>query len=104
MSSQANKAIIQRLYEEGFNRGNLSVVDELFAPDFAYRTPTPTGEQGRDAIKQGIGLVRSAFPDIHYTIEDEVAEGDKVVAYWTAHGTHQATFLGIPANRQAGHV
>jgi steroid delta-isomerase-like uncharacterized protein len=91
-----NKTISRRADEELFNRGNLDVADELFAPSFVYHDPA-SGEEwrGPESVKQYAAMLRAAFPDLHQTIEDQVAEGDKVAYRWTARGTHKGKLMGI---------
>ena len=95
MSTEQNKAV--RRLEEVFNRGNISLVDELFAPDFVEHEELPPGiPPGREAVKQLTTMFRSAFPDFKATIDDIVAEGDKVVIRQTWSGTHKGEFMGVP--------
>jgi steroid delta-isomerase-like uncharacterized protein len=98
MSLEANKAIVMQLYEEIFNKGDLDLANKLIAPNAINHDPqlppgVPIGPQG---LKAAVTMLRSAFPDDHHTIEDLVAEGDKVVVRLTHNGTHQGTFLGLP--------
>jgi steroid delta-isomerase-like uncharacterized protein len=93
MSTQENKAIHRRCIEEIWNKGNLSVVDELIAADWAYVTENV---HGREGYKGWVTMVRNAFPDWHQTIHDQVAEGDKVATRWIVQGTHQGPIWGIP--------
>jgi steroid delta-isomerase-like uncharacterized protein len=95
MSTEDNKALVRRLYEEVLNQGKLALVDELVAPDFVYHNASTT-IQGREPYKQFLSMYRTASPDLHFTIEDEVTEGDKVVTRYTARGTHLRQFMGIP--------
>lgn len=83
--------------EEFKNKANLNIVDELFAPDFVHHLPDPRIPPGRGGTKALGGLVFTAFPDVHATIEDLIAEGDKVVERTTARATHRGEFSGIPA-------
>jgi steroid delta-isomerase-like uncharacterized protein len=96
MSAKENKAIARRADEELFDRGNLDVADELFALNFVYHDPA-SGEDwhGPESVKQYATMLRAAFPDLHYTVEDQIAEGDKVVTRYTASGTHQSELMGI---------
>ena len=97
MSTEQNKALIRRLMEEAFNRGDMSLVDELFAPDFVEHEELPPGiPPGREAVKQLSTMFRSAFPDFKLTIDDMIAEDDKVVVRSTWSGTHKGEFMGIP--------
>jgi steroid delta-isomerase-like uncharacterized protein len=100
MSIEDNKAYIRRGYEEGFQQRNLAVFDELMAPDYVWHIASLT-VQGRESAKQLIAQFLTAFPDGHYTIEDMIAEGDRVVVRQTFRGTHQGDFLGIaPTGKQ----
>jgi len=93
MSAEENKAIYARIVEEGFNKGNLSVTDELVAANHVNHTDNV---HGPEEYKGFITMYRSAFPDLVMTIEDQIAEGDKVATRWTATGTHQGPLMGIP--------
>src|SRR5437764_747554 len=91
MSTEDNKANIRRGYEEGFNQRNLAVFDELMAPDYVWHMASTT-LQGREPAKQIISRFLTAFPDGRFTIEDMIAEADKVVVRQTFRGTHQGDF------------
>ena len=95
--SAENKAIVRRLIEEGFNRGNLDLYDELIAPDFVNHSAPPGVPPTREGWKQLATMFRAAFPDIHFHIEDEIAEGARVTTRFSGHGTHQGELMGIPA-------
>ncbi len=97
MSSETNKAIVRRLVEQARNQRDLNVVDELFASTYVQRGrwPEGTGPRGMDGFKQEVSMELAAFPDLHNTIEDMVAEGDKVATRWVARGTHQGELLGV---------
>lgn len=95
MSTEQQKAIIRRYHEEVWNKGNVKVVDELVAPDYIIHAPLPT--QNREALKQFVSMIHTAFPDWHETIEDLIAEGDKVVLRGTIRGTQKGDYMGIPA-------
>ena len=95
--SEENEALIRRFVEEAFNRGNLDVVDEIYATDYVGHTAgSPEQTLGPEGVKEFVGLYRKAFPDLHTTIDDTVTEGDKVAYRWTAVGTHQGELMGIP--------
>src|SRR5262249_18967502 len=87
-----NKQIVRRLFEEAFNHERLAVLDELVATEYA----DATGARGPGAFREVIGRLRGAFPDLRYTIDDVVAEGDRVAVRWHWSGTHQGTFRGVP--------
>jgi len=96
MSTEQNKALFRRLMEEVFDRGNISLIDELFAPDFVEHEELPPGiPAGSEGVKQLSTMFRSAFPDFKATIDDMIAEGDKVVVRGTWSGTHKGEFMGI---------
>ena len=93
-----NKAIIRRLYEEVWNKRKLKVVDELFSTSHALQDPIVSGSQvGPELYKGRVVELTTALPDLCFTIEDTIAEGNKVVACWTISGTHQSEYMGIPA-------
>ena len=96
--SEANKAIARRFIEETFNKGNLAVLDEIVAPDHKDLGPggLPGLPPGPEGSKQLVSMYRNAFPDIHITVEDQIADGDKVASRWTARGTHKGALTGIP--------
>jgi steroid delta-isomerase-like uncharacterized protein len=100
--SQENKALVQRFVEEAFNRGNLNVVDEVYAPSFISHDPAaPEEERSPEYAKQFVGMYRSAFPDGHAVVEDLISEGDRVAYRWTYRGTHQGELMGIaPTGKQ----
>ena len=98
MSTEQNKAILRRFFEELFNRGDLSVADEIVAVDYLAHDPAPGETPGLQGLKEFVTSTRTAFPDVTFTIDDEIAEGDKVATRWTFRGTHQDEFAGIPAS------
>jgi steroid delta-isomerase-like uncharacterized protein len=96
MSSKISPSPIRRIFEEAFNKGNLAVIDEATSPDLIAHNViagTPNGPQG---LKLLVTMFRTAFPDLHYTVEDEIAAGDKFAVRWSMHGTHRGMFLGNP--------
>jgi steroid delta-isomerase-like uncharacterized protein len=100
MSTEANKALVQRFWEEVFNHQNLAAIDELCVANFTYHDMTGA-HQGAAAVKDYLSVYLAAFPDQHVTIEDMIAEGDRVVTRWTVRGTHQGPFMDIaPTGKQ----
>ena len=93
MSTEDNKALVRRLYAEVMGKGNMSEADELLSTNYVEHLHVPT--PGREGLKQLVMMVLSAFPDIHPTVEDAVAEGDRVAVRVVARGTHQNAFMGI---------
>ncbi len=95
MSTEQNKANYRRFIEEAWNKGDLDVVEEIASPGVVLHSP-PGTLPGPESVKQIIAAFRAAFPDAHIAIEDQVAEGDRVVARWTITGTHRGTFRNHP--------
>jgi steroid delta-isomerase-like uncharacterized protein len=101
MSTEENKAILLRNCEEAFNKGNLAVADENIANNYVYHGSGGQEFKGQEGFKQFVTMLRTAFPDFHLTIEDMVAEGDKVAHRLTLRGTHKSDFMGIaPTGKQ----
>jgi steroid delta-isomerase-like uncharacterized protein len=95
MSAEENKAIVHRLAEEVWNKGNIDAVYEIFATDFVGHIPGMPGIAGSEGVKQFIMGLRTAFPDINWAVEDDIAEGDKIATRYTVSGTHQGDLMGI---------
>jgi len=97
MPEQDNIAVIGRFIEEVINKGNLDAANEIVEENFIELDPLPGQRQGREGLKEVIGMMRAAFPDIHWVVDETIAAADKVVTRFTWTGTHRGTFLGIPA-------
>lgn len=95
MSTETNKALARRVFEEVLNGRNLDLLDELAAPDYIEHNPLPGQGTGIEGIRDRYTMVLSAF-DPHFTIEDVIAEGDKIVLRWMQTGTHVGVFTGLP--------
>ena len=102
MSTEDNKATVRRFFEEVHNQGNVAAVDELLAPNILLHFDAPSDvpvsaemQLSLEGIKQVVSEFRSTFPDLHYTIDLLVAEGDLVVSRVTAHGTHTGEYRGL---------
>lgn len=93
--SEQNKMLMRRAIEEVWNGGNHDLLEEMVARDFVIHAPQAE-IHGPEGTRQYLTMLREAFPDIHFTIEDQFADGDKVLTRWTAHGTHRGEFQGIP--------
>ena len=92
MSTEKQHTTHHRLVEEVWNQGNLAVADEIFSADYKHHTRS----HGLEDEKQFIATYQAAFPDIHFTIEDQFSSGDKTVTRWTARGTHTGELAGLP--------
>jgi steroid delta-isomerase-like uncharacterized protein len=94
----SNKATFSRFHEAA-NTGDAEFVsktiDELVVPDAAIRTPLPIDATGAELLKRVWAMLLRIYPDIHLTVHDVIAEGDKVVARNTVTGTHQGEFMGV---------
>jgi steroid delta-isomerase-like uncharacterized protein len=103
---EQNKTLVRRYWDEAWNKGNLTVVDELVAADFdGHPLPSdPNFGLGPEGQKRLVGLYRGAFPDMRMTIDDMVAEGDRVVLRWTARGTNTGEMMGMPATGKSATV
>jgi len=95
--AEQNRAVVRRFIEEFKNRANHDIVDELLSPTFVHHFQDPRIPRGRDGFRMLGQSVAKAFPDVHVTIEDLVAEGGVVVERNTVTGTHKGEFNGIPA-------
>ena len=96
--SAENKALSRRILEDAFNAGNLSAMDEILAETFVnYDAALPEPGIGIEAAKASVAGYREAFPDLKITIEEQIADGDRVVTRWIGRGTHQGDLMGIPA-------
>jgi steroid delta-isomerase-like uncharacterized protein len=96
-SAKANKAVVRREVQEIFNQGNLDATREVYAPDYIAHGVLGASEdiRGVEGARKFAASIRKSFPDLELTIEDEIAEGDKVVTRLTMRGTHQGEFMGV---------
>lgn len=93
--SDQNKAVARAVFDV-FNGADPESLYDVVAADAVDHDPNnPFSEEGREGLKKSIAMYRSAFPDLQLTIEDQVAEGDKVVTRWVATGTHQGDLMGM---------
>lgn len=93
---ETNMAQFRRTYEELFHKGNLAAADELIAPDcINHEVPHGMNNHGPESVRQVVTMLRTGFPDLHFTIEELVAEGDTVAARVTLSGTHLGSFMGM---------
>jgi ketosteroid isomerase-like protein len=101
VSGEENKAIVRRFVDEVQSGGHIDAIDELCAPEFVNYSAPPGVSSNCGGVKQVTAMFRQAFPDSYFTVEDMVAEGDKVATRKTFHGTQQGEFLGIrPTGQQ----
>jgi predicted ester cyclase len=93
----ATQRMIERIPLEVINNNKFELIDELYATDYVEHTPPPGIPPTREGFKQTATALKTAFPDLRYTIEDVIESGDKIVHRLTASGTMKADFMGIPA-------
>ena len=100
MSARENKTTVRRFVDEVQSGGNIDVIDELYSSRFVNHSAPPRVPSNCEGVKQVTAMFRQAFPDSYFTVEEMVAEGDKVATRKTFHGTHQGEFMGIPPTGQ----
>jgi steroid delta-isomerase-like uncharacterized protein len=96
MSTETNKAIVRREMEQVWNKHRLDLVEEFFTEDAVVHAASFPSRSGLEAVREDLATMLNAYPDIQVNIEDEIAEGDKVVVRWTMRATHQGELFGIP--------
>jgi predicted ester cyclase len=96
MSAEENKALFRRTYEELLNGGDLSVAEDLVAPDFMNHEAAPGRDRGPESMRGLATMLRTAFPDLHFEIEELIAEGDRVAGRLAMSGTHEGPLMGTP--------
>jgi steroid delta-isomerase-like uncharacterized protein len=99
MSTETNKAIVRRYFDQVLNEQQHDLAEEFLAETIELHGTDLA--PGLEVVKQWLTMFAAAFPDGHYTVEDVVAEGDRVVARTTFNGTHKAEMQGIPASGKA---
>lgn len=95
------ESLIGRMFENGFNQGNFTLLEELLAPGATTHITAWGLPNNRMGFKQIMLNLRTAFPDLHCTVEDEIRTGNKAAARWTLRGTHQGVYLGAPPTGRA---
>ncbi len=104
MSTEHNKMLVRTLYEEIFSQGDTALIEQLFTEDYVNHDQSgppggwPTGKQGFHAV---VATYRGAYPDLHFTIEEMLSEGDRVVTRWTARGANTGSLAGMPTTGKA---
>lgn len=97
MSTDSNVTAYRRWFDEGCSQGNLSLIDEMYAPGYVSHALPPDLPTNRDGLRAFIGALREGVPDLQCPVEDVVAQGDRVAGRFRMVGTHTGTLLGIPA-------
>jgi len=91
-----SSALVKRLYEEVWSKGNLSLVDEFFSSNFIDHNLPPGVPDGREGYKAGVAMIRASFPDIKYKLDQVVVEDNRLAVRLTGTGTHKGDFMEIP--------
>jgi ketosteroid isomerase-like protein len=96
MSAEENKALVRRFVDEVQSAGDIDLIDGLCSPEIVNHSAPPGVPPDREGVKQLTAMFRRAFPDSYFTVEDMIAEADKVVTRKTFRGTHEGELMGIP--------
>jgi steroid delta-isomerase-like uncharacterized protein len=103
--SDQNKAVVRRLFEEFWNKGNQSLADQFFAPTYTHHdSATPDFGKGPEGERKRANLYRNAFPDLRMAVEDIFADGETVVTRWSCHGTHKGDLNGLAPTGKQMHI
>ncbi|MEZ5541962.1 MAG: ester cyclase [Pseudomonadota bacterium] len=94
---QSNSNVVRRFIEEVLNQGNVDAAGQFFWEDMVEQVPFPGQGPGLEGLKDVVRGLRAAFPDMHWTVHEQIAEGDKVLSRFEWTGTHRGAFLGVPA-------
>ncbi len=94
--STTMKTVIEQFFGAIFSQGQLALIEQTTNPNYHLHLPGGPDVQGQEALRQFVTMYRTAFPDLHFTLEDQVVEGDKIVTRWTVQGTQHGSLLGIP--------
>ena len=101
MTPEERKEFVRRAYDDVFNTGNLAAVEEYFGPDFVNYAGPLDWPRGPEGIRHTVTMLRAAFPDLRFTIEQVIVEDETIAARWTARGTHQGALRGPMGNMPA---
>ncbi|MGB8643595.1 MAG: ester cyclase [Anaerolineae bacterium] len=104
MSAEQNKSIVRRWVQEGWNSHNPAVADQFYTTDYVQHDAGQPPLQGREALKQYVGMFLTGFPDLHFSTDELIAEGDRVVWRFTSTATQTGPFMGIPPTGKRGVV
>ena len=101
MSTEGNKQLVRRYYDEVLNGRNPGVLEEIAVQDYIENDPFPGQGEGLEGLQRRVGIMMTGLNPCHFQVEDVVAEGDRVVVRWRSQGTHSGEFLGIPATNKS---
>lgn len=98
MSPETNKAIVRHMLEKVWNERRPDLIEEFYTENVIYHLVGMSSKTGTESVRKTVGTVLDAYPDLQYTIDDEIAEGDKVVSRWTMNGMLHGEMIDIPAS------
>lgn len=104
MNLEENKKIMNYFIEEVINNKNLNVTNDIVAENFIEEIPFPGQGPGREGLRFALQAMFTGFPDMRWTVHEQIAEGEKVVTRFSWTGTHQGDFMGIPATNKTVEV
>ena len=107
MSAQTHRELVQRYFDEVTNKGNLDLVDEMFAADYSHHDPAnpdPGGVGSVEDVKFHLRALRRAFPDINFHVDDTIADNDSIIVRWTATCTQTGDYFGIPPTNKSATI
>jgi len=103
--ARTNKvAVVTSFIEEVWNKGNLGAVDELVADGYVRHEPLLGERRGKESLEELVKQLRTAFPDLHVSVDELGTFGDRIFVRWTGRGTHRGAMLGVPASNRRGEV
>jgi len=97
---QSNSSVVRQFIEEVLNQGKIDAAEKFFWEDMVEQVPLPGQGPGLDGLKNVLRGLRAAFPDMHWIIQEQISEGDRVLSRFEWTGTHRGTFLGVPATER----
>jgi steroid delta-isomerase-like uncharacterized protein len=97
---QSNSNVVRQFIEEVLNQGKIDAAEKFFWEDMVEQVPLPGQGPGLDGLKNVLRGLRAAFPDMHWIIQEQISEGDRVLSRFEWTGTHRGTFLGVPATER----
>jgi len=98
LSPETNKAIVRHMLEKVWNERRPDLIEEFYTENVVYHLVGMSSKTGTESVRKTVGTVLDAYPDLQYTIDDEIAEGDKVVSRWTMNGMLHGEMIDIPAS------
>lgn len=102
--SHSNLETVRLVCEEVWGRGNVDLINQVYAENYVDLNPVPGIPANREGVKMQVAAYHQAFPDMNVTVEDTVLDGDRAVIRYTIRGTHNGELMGIPATGKSGEI